>query len=194
MNSTATTGCSTICGEVRGRGGCCWRKPRKCCGSTRGKYADFNVRYLHEKLREEHGTSLSNMLVFPHLRAGVGLATPPQQDIAPIARPSVCGGGAKHRGSGPEPTRPNPVVRGRKDPCPSLYRTHPLLPMWPGQIKRRTHDDELHPFAVCLPGDGQRQGQWRVSSAPRAREFRCLWDMVEATTPVERDVHLILGN
>jgi len=78
----------------------------------------------------------------------------------------------------------------------ALDRTQPLLPMRPGQIERRTHDYERHGttslFAALEMASGQVIGE--CHRRHRAVEFRQFLDTVDAATPAELDVHLILDN
>ena len=78
----------------------------------------------------------------------------------------------------------------------ALDRTQPLLPMRPGQIERRTHDYERHGttslFAALQMASGQVIGE--CHRRHRAVEFRRFLDTVDAATPAELDVHLILDN
>jgi len=78
----------------------------------------------------------------------------------------------------------------------ALDRTQPLLPMRPGQIERRTHDYERHGttslFAALEMASGKVIGE--CHRRHRATEFRRFLDTVEAATPAELDVHLILDN
>lgn len=75
-------------------------------------------------------------------------------------------------------------------------RTRPLLPMRPGQVERRTHDDRRHGttslFAALNVKTGQVIGQ--LHQRQRSREFRKFLDTLEATVPAALDVHLILDN
>ena len=78
----------------------------------------------------------------------------------------------------------------------ALDRTQPLLPMRPGQIERRTHDYERHGttslFAALEMASGKVIGE--CHRRHRAVEFRRFLDTVDAATPAELDVHLILDN
>jgi len=78
----------------------------------------------------------------------------------------------------------------------ALDRTQPLLPLRPGQIERRTHDYERHGttslFAALEMASGKVIGE--CHRRHRATEFRRFLDTVEAATPAELDVHLILDN
>lgn len=78
----------------------------------------------------------------------------------------------------------------------ALDRTQPLLPMRPGQIERRTHDYERHGttslFAALEMASGQVIGE--CHRRHRAVEFRQFLDTVDASTPAELDLHLILDN
>jgi len=78
----------------------------------------------------------------------------------------------------------------------ALDRTQPLLPMRPGQIERRTHDYERHGttslFAALEMASGRIIGE--CHRRHRAIEFRRFLDTVDAATPAELDVHVILDN
>jgi transposase len=78
----------------------------------------------------------------------------------------------------------------------ALDRTQPLLPMRPGQIERRTHDYERHGttslFAALEMASGKVIGE--CHRRHRAVEFRQFLDTVDAATPAELEVHLILDN
>lgn len=78
----------------------------------------------------------------------------------------------------------------------ALDRTQPLLPLRPGQIERRTHDYERHGttslFAALEMASGQVIGE--CHRRHRAVEFRHFLDTVDAATPADLDVHLILDN
>ena len=78
----------------------------------------------------------------------------------------------------------------------ALDRTQPLLPMRPGQIERRTHDYQRHGttslFAALEMASGKIIGEFHRRH--RAIEFRQFLDTVDAATPAELDVHLILDN
>jgi len=78
----------------------------------------------------------------------------------------------------------------------ALDRTRPLLPMRPGQVERRTHDDRRHGttslFAALNVKTGQVIGQ--LHQRQRSRELHAFLDRIEATVPAELDVHLIFDN
>ena len=78
----------------------------------------------------------------------------------------------------------------------ALNRTAPLLPLQPGQVERRTHDYQRHGttslFAALEMASGQVIGE--CHRRHRAVEFRQFLDTVDAATPAELDVHLILDN
>jgi transposase len=78
----------------------------------------------------------------------------------------------------------------------ALDRTQPFLPMRPGQIERRTHDYERHGatslFAALEMASGRIIGE--CHRRHRAIEFRQFLETVDAATPAELDVHLILDN
>lgn len=63
MRPKGMTGCTTG-GEVsRARARFRWKTARSLLELYRDKYAGFNVRHFHEKLREVHGIALSHMWV-----------------------------------------------------------------------------------------------------------------------------------
>lgn len=78
----------------------------------------------------------------------------------------------------------------------ALDRTQPLLPMRPGQIERRTHDYQRHGttslFAALEIASGRVIGE--CHRRHRAVEFRQFLDTVDAATPAELELHLILDN
>jgi transposase len=78
----------------------------------------------------------------------------------------------------------------------ALDRTQPLLPLRPGQIERRTHDYERHGttslFAALEMASGKVIGE--CHRRHRSVEFRRFLDTVDAATPAELDVHLVLDN
>jgi transposase len=78
----------------------------------------------------------------------------------------------------------------------ALDRTQPLLPMRPGQIERQTHDYQRHGttslFAALEMASGKVIGE--CHRRHRSVEFRRFLDTVDAATPAELDVHLILDN
>jgi len=78
----------------------------------------------------------------------------------------------------------------------ALDQTQPLLPMRPGQIERRTHDYERHGTTSLFAAVEMASGKVIGECHPRHRavEFRRFLDTVDAATPADLDVHLILGN
>ena len=74
--------------------------------------------------------------------------------------------------------------------------TAPVLPMRPGQPERRTHDYIRHGtrdlFAALDVKAGTVIGE--IHARHRSEEFRHFLDTVDATTPPELDLHLILDN
>jgi len=83
-----------------------------------------------------------------------------------------------------------------KAPIQALDRTHPLLPMRPGQVERRTHDYRRHGttslFAALAVKTGRVIGQ--LHQRHRAVEFRQFLDTSDASVPSHVDVHMILDN
>ncbi len=83
-----------------------------------------------------------------------------------------------------------------KSQIQALDRTQPLLPMRPGQIERRTHDDTRHGttslFAALDIATGAVIG--RCYPKHRSSEFRKFLDQIEAKVPADLDVHLVMDN
>jgi hypothetical protein len=78
----------------------------------------------------------------------------------------------------------------------ALDRGQPLLPLRPGQAARRTHDCFRHGatslFAALVVKSGAVIG--RLHRRHRSLEFRKLLDRIEAETPAQFELQLILGN
>lgn len=78
----------------------------------------------------------------------------------------------------------------------ALDRTAPLLPLQPGQAERRTHDYQRHGttslFAALNVATGEVIGD--TFSRQRSREFRRFLTRIEASVPVDLDIHIILDN
>ena len=78
----------------------------------------------------------------------------------------------------------------------ALDRTRPLLPMRPGQVERRSHDDTRHGttsrFAALDIATGSVIGQ----SYPKHRSagFRKFPDRTLAHVPADLEVHLVMDN
>lgn len=79
-----------------------------------------------------------------------------------------------------------------KSQIQALDRTAPLLPMCPGQVKRRTHDYVRHGttslFAALDTKTGKVIGQ--TQQRHRSAEFRRFLDTIEQNVPAKLDVHL----
>jgi transposase len=78
----------------------------------------------------------------------------------------------------------------------ALDRSQPLLPMRPGQVGRRAPDYTRHGtpslFAALDAKTGKVIGQ--CHKRHRSVEFRKFLDTIEASVPVDLDVHLIMDN
>ena len=78
----------------------------------------------------------------------------------------------------------------------ALDRTQPLLPLRPGQVERRTHDDKRNGttslFAALDVATGEVIG--KCYQRHRSREFRKFLDHVEANVPPELDIHIVMNN
>ena len=91
-----------------------------------------------------------------------------------------------------------------KSQIQALDRTQPLLPMRPGQIERRTHDDERHGTTTLFAGliaavtaqTDVKAGTVIGQCMPRhrAQEFRKFLDEVECNVPAGLDVHIVMDN
>lgn len=83
-----------------------------------------------------------------------------------------------------------------KSQIQALDRSRPLLPMRPGQVKRRTHDYTRHGttslFAALDIATGGVVG--RCYQKHRSSEFRKFLDQIEASVPPGLDVHLVMDN
>ena len=78
----------------------------------------------------------------------------------------------------------------------ALGRTHPMLPLRPGQVERRTHDDTRHGttnlYAAFNIATGEVFG--RITRRHRATEFRQFLAQIERATPADVALHLIVDN
>ena len=76
----------------------------------------------------------------------------------------------------------------------ALDRTQPLLPMRPGQLERRTHDDKRHGttslFAALELKTSKVVAQ--LKHRHRSVEFRQFLDLIEAQVPAGLEVHIIV--
>ena len=83
-----------------------------------------------------------------------------------------------------------------KSQIQALDRTQPLLPLRPGQVERRTHDDERHGttslFVALDVATGKVVGQ--CFRRHRSREFRRFLSHVEASVPEDMDIHVVMDN
>ena len=83
-----------------------------------------------------------------------------------------------------------------KSQIQALDRSQPLLPMRPGQIERRTHDDTRHGTTSLFAALDIATGQVISKCYPRHRaaEFRRFLDEIEKAVPDDLDVHLVMDN
>jgi transposase len=83
-----------------------------------------------------------------------------------------------------------------KSQIQALDRSQPLLPMRPGQVERRTHDDTRHGttslFAALDIATGAVIGHCYPKH--RSSEFGKFLDQIEASVPAKLDVHLVMDN
>ena len=72
-----------------------------------------------------------------------------------------------------------------KSQIQALDRTQPLLPLRPGQIERRTHDDERHGTTTLFAALDVKAGTIVGKCMPhhRAQEFRKFLDEIERNVP-----------
>ena len=77
-----------------------------------------------------------------------------------------------------------------------LDRTHPMLPLRPGQVERRTHDYKRHGttnlYAAFNVATGEVLG--RITRRHRATEFRQFLAQIDRATPSDLALHLIVDN
>ena len=83
-----------------------------------------------------------------------------------------------------------------KSQIQALDRTAPLLPMRPGQAERRTHDYKRHGTTSLCAALDAKTGTILAETHRRHRsiEFRKFLDRIDAQTPADLDVHIILDN
>ena len=78
----------------------------------------------------------------------------------------------------------------------ALDRTHPMLPLRPGQVERRTHDYKRHGttnlYAAFNIATGEVFG--RITRRHRATEFRRFLAQIDRATPADLELHLIVDN
>ena len=94
------------------------------------------------------------------------------------------------------PDRALVLCTDEKSQIQALDRTQPLLPMRPGQIERRTHDYVRHGTTSLFAALDVKTGTviGRCHRRHRAVEFRKFLDTIDATVPLDLDIHLILDN
>ena len=83
-----------------------------------------------------------------------------------------------------------------KSQIQALDRSQPILPMAPGTPERRTHDYLRHGttslFAALVVATGEVIG--RIHRRHRQQEFLAFLKTVDAKTPADLDLHLVLDN
>ena len=94
------------------------------------------------------------------------------------------------------PDRALVLCTDEKSQIQALDRTQPLLPMRPGQIERRTHEYVRHGTTSLFAALDVKTGTviGRCHRRHRAVEFREFLDTIDATVPLDLDIHLILDN
>ena len=78
----------------------------------------------------------------------------------------------------------------------ALDRTHPMLPLRPGQVARRTHDYKRHSTANVSAAFNVATGEviGRITRRHRATEFRQFLAQIDRATPPELALHLSVDN
>ena len=78
----------------------------------------------------------------------------------------------------------------------ALDRTHPLLSLRPGQVKRRTHHYKRHGTANLHAAYNIVTGEvlGRLTRRHRATEFRQFLAQIDRATPSELALHLIVDS
>jgi len=83
-----------------------------------------------------------------------------------------------------------------KSQIQALKRTHPMLPMSPGQAQRGTHDYRRNGTTSLLAALDVATGNviGQLHRRHRSVEFRKFLDLIEASVPLALDVHLVMDN
>ena len=83
-----------------------------------------------------------------------------------------------------------------KSQVQALERTQPLLPMWPGEVERRTHDYKRHGTTSLFAALNVKAGTviGKCMTRHRAKEFRKFLDEVERNVPADLDIHVVMDN
>src|SRR5689334_546297 len=83
-----------------------------------------------------------------------------------------------------------------KSQIQALDRTPPILPLRPGLPARQTHDDERHGTTTLLAALDVAVGKVIGQCQPRHRhqEFLLFLDKIDAATPANAPIHLVLDN
>ena len=83
-----------------------------------------------------------------------------------------------------------------KSQVQALDRTQLLLPMWPGQAERRTHDYTRHGTTSLFAARDVKAGTVIGKCMPRHRtqEFRKFLDEIERNVHADLDIHIVMDN
>ncbi|MCZ7638885.1 MAG: IS630 family transposase [Verrucomicrobia bacterium] len=94
------------------------------------------------------------------------------------------------------PTQAVILCCDEKSQCQALERTQPGLPLGQGHIQTRTHDYYRHGTLTLFAALNYLNGKILAQRAPRHRhqEWLKFLQMIEAETPAEVAIHLILDN
>jgi transposase len=94
------------------------------------------------------------------------------------------------------PDRALVLATDEKSQIQALDRSQPMLPMRPGQVERRTHDYIRHGTTTLFAALDVKSGTviGEVHRRHRAKEFLAFLKTIEANTPPDLDLHLILDN
>lgn len=94
------------------------------------------------------------------------------------------------------PDRALVLAVDEKSQIQALDRFQPMLPMRPGQVERRTHDYIRHGTTTLFAALDVKTGHviGEVHRRHRSKEFLSFLKTIDANTPAELDLHLILDN
>jgi transposase len=94
------------------------------------------------------------------------------------------------------PDRALVLALDEKSRIQALDRSQPILPMRPGQPERRTHDYIRYGTTTLFAALDIKTGHviGEVRRRHRAKEFLKFLKTIDATTPQDLDLHLVLDN
>jgi transposase len=88
------------------------------------------------------------------------------------------------------------VCVDEKPQIQALDRTQPLLPLQPGQVERRTHDDKRHGTTTLFAALNAKTSEviTQFHQRHRSAQFREFLDLIDAQVARRLDVHIIMDN